>query len=264
MISTGKQCTVPDCKQLDFLPLQCSCNKFFCQQHYFEHGVSCEQLKQNFDVCSSTNSTVFKCSSEDCKEVSLLALKCLKCDKHYCIKHRYHTKCYDLKTSTPTPKISEQEIQKVYGLVDQKVTEQLAKALKKPNSKKTANKIILMRLRGRATGETNIPTTDRVYFTVYFLKKDETVGSLPVYVSSTWSIGRCIDSVAKLCSLANNNNQVNGMKLRFFVKETQEILVAALSERLQVLIANATIFDGQDLVLDYTQECEPLNKILFV
>ncbi|XP_053213754.1 LOW QUALITY PROTEIN: AN1-type zinc finger protein 2A-like [Panonychus citri] len=122
----GKNCSNPNCKQLDFLPVVCdSCNKVFCITHYPYESHSCPnsfQRDNQVPVCPLCNqpvplrkgespdirvnshiedecqdgravrkrSTIYKnrCSFEKCKKKELIPITCDVCRKNFCLKHR--------------------------------------------------------------------------------------------------------------------------------------------------------------------------------
>lgn len=91
--SLDKRCSHKDCKQLDFLPLECKCKQLFCSKHFALHADECP-LKE--DVVSDGKNKIeelYKCSEVGCKNTSLVALICEKCKKHFCVTHRHVTGC---------------------------------------------------------------------------------------------------------------------------------------------------------------------------
>lgn len=89
----GKQCAEPNCKQLDFLSLNCKCGKVFCKEHFNIHVQTCVGSKQLTEDEVTKITDVFKCSQSDCNITSIVPLICEKCNKHFCIKHRHIVNC---------------------------------------------------------------------------------------------------------------------------------------------------------------------------
>ena len=87
----GNNCII--CNKLDFLPFSCNkCNKKYCMDHRL-HG--CEKLNNNIMNINKTNNKTnntkkYKCSQKVCKEKNTISQLCKKCNKYYCIKHRFH------------------------------------------------------------------------------------------------------------------------------------------------------------------------------
>lgn len=223
----GSQCGCKDCKQLDFLPFTCSfCSAIFCKEHFPAQSHNCPNFKDN--VSSGTEKTAtFPCSDESCKNGTLVEMKCVKCEKNFCLSHRYHgclemdetEKARELKKWT-APK---EEFMEAKNVVDQEIT----KKLRKSKNSAMANKVQLMKLKGKAIGCKGIPTTDRLYFQVHLptsLAAKSTEKTKAVFVSNTWSIGKIIDSIADLSKIPNSNNVANAQKLRLFYFDTGEIV----------------------------------------
>lgn len=124
----GENCSLPTCKRLDFLPFACGlCNKSYCRDHRdFTHHVGCPGIAQNRQapVCplckqvvpgasssSERNAAIDhhieqgcpspqaetnrrkkanRCAIEGCRKSELVPLKCSRCNKIHCIRHRNH------------------------------------------------------------------------------------------------------------------------------------------------------------------------------
>lgn len=109
-----KHCSHKDCKQLDFLPLECKCKRLFCSKHFALHAEECP-LK--VDVVSEDKSKieeVYKCSEAGCKSTSLVPLICEKCKQHFCVTHRHVVGC-----SPPDPEVIAAEKEKYAAPVKQ-------------------------------------------------------------------------------------------------------------------------------------------------
>jgi len=125
----GAHCEVPSCKQLDFLPFQCNaCNGSFCLEHrsYRDHAcastsskiISCplchtkltigttmeshlekecnfvhskssvsENTKNNRTKTSQSHE--FPCEMKGCHGFELVEIRCPKCRRRFCLKHRF-------------------------------------------------------------------------------------------------------------------------------------------------------------------------------
>ena len=96
---------------------------------------------------------------------------------------------------------------------------------------------------------------DRVYFLIYppstFRQK-----SKAVFVAKQWSIGRVIDSVADLCDIPNRNNQIAATKLRLFHHHDGQMLCTEMEGKLDQLLNEGTVLDGETLVLEYVTETD--------
>lgn len=110
----GKRCC--ECNFQDFLPFYCNmCNKYYCKEHRKDHicikknsqkykTINCPMCFKDFILEEDedennyilkhfeNNCSAFKekCSFTNCNNHQYL-LKCSKCNKKYCIKHRHHS-----------------------------------------------------------------------------------------------------------------------------------------------------------------------------
>lgn len=87
-----KRCSKLDCKQLDFLPLQCKCTKLFCSQHFNEHVTNCEELNNASQLLEKIHD-LYLCTHEGCNVKCLIPITCEKCLKHFCVIHRHVVSC---------------------------------------------------------------------------------------------------------------------------------------------------------------------------
>lgn len=88
----GDHCQQEGCNQTDFLPLQCKCGKVLCRVHFLAHCQSseCELAPKPREVNLKSDDQIFKCSEKGCRKGNLHEMLCVKCQKHYCIEHRFH------------------------------------------------------------------------------------------------------------------------------------------------------------------------------
>ncbi|KAJ8731131.1 hypothetical protein PYW07_004295 [Mythimna separata] len=96
---------------------------------------------------------------------------CSKCSKHYCIEHRFHPTCPEIDDETMAAKIEQLEaprrqFREANKHLQEKITENIRKALQSSAKVKTASKIHLMRIKQKAIGPKTIPPSDRVYFAI--------------------------------------------------------------------------------------------------
>ncbi|XP_041357276.1 AN1-type zinc finger protein 2A-like [Gigantopelta aegis] len=122
----GNHCFNSSCKKLDFLPMKCdACANIFCRDHiqYATHNCPESYKKDNqVPVCPLCNVPVSvkkgdlpdvivgrhidndcqsdtakqrrkvytnKCSFKSCKQKELVPVKCDKCHKNFCLRHRH-------------------------------------------------------------------------------------------------------------------------------------------------------------------------------
>ncbi|KAL3085234.1 hypothetical protein niasHS_010303 [Heterodera schachtii] len=123
---SGKHCSVPDCRQLDYLPITCdACSRILCKQHRTYDAHSCtESYKKNvqFPICPLCQQTVPikrgekpdlrvnehierdcrselakkgrwapKCGVKNCFRRELVPMVCKDCAVHFCLSHRHQS-----------------------------------------------------------------------------------------------------------------------------------------------------------------------------
>jgi len=135
-----------------------------------------------------------------------------------------------------------------------------AKSDKKVSTKnlKMAAKVQLMKLKQNADGNKAIPTNERIFFRVHFpTKKSDTIGSKNAFVSSKWLVGKVVDTLADLCHIENpNNSSTVTKKLRIFGRQNGQLWSTNLSESLESTLENEKAFNGESLILEYTEESD--------
>jgi len=91
----GKKCSFIECGRQDYLPFFCEfCKKYYCLEHRTIDKHKCPIDNKIINI-KKTKSVFYKC--ELCKEKQLFELKCSKCNKHVCLKHRYQDKHHCVK-----------------------------------------------------------------------------------------------------------------------------------------------------------------------
>lgn len=257
----GKICGLSECKQLDFLPFKCThCQLIFCIDHYMPDKHICTQ-NDTVPVSEAIEPMKhYHCTYDDCSVSSLAEMCCQVCKKHFCLQHRHHG-CVD-KDQAVRDKEREKweaprkqfEIAKAEA--ERQVDANLNRAKKKESLNKTALKVQLMRLKGKAIGFKGIPTSDRVYFLIY-PPLAVPQKSKAVFMARQWPIGRVIDSAADLCNIPNRNNQTAARKLRLFHQHNGQMLCTEMERKLEQLLNEGTVMDGETLILEYVTETDP-------
>ncbi|CAH8545636.1 unnamed protein product [Schistosoma turkestanicum] len=100
-LSIGAHCSQEDCKQLDFLPIQCEyCDRIFCKIHSSITAHNCpvpnstyqssrsiqSQFHSDHEDDDSTNNKL--CSYHSCNQRQLVLLSCDACHGNFCISHK--------------------------------------------------------------------------------------------------------------------------------------------------------------------------------
>lgn len=243
---TGRQCCHPDCKQLDFLPVICGlCEEIFCKDHSMPINHNCSKIVDNVITTKPVQIESLKCSEDGCKEHSAVEMTCGKCNKHFCLSHRHHSSCHENKDSVLPWRIPKMQFAKAKAETDKQIDEKLKAAQRDTASRATANKIRLMKMKGKAVGDNKIPVVDRVFFTVH----PPSGNSRPLFVSKSWTIGRSLDFFAKKLNTENNNAKPGCSKLKVFCKD--ERFALDMNATMCSLIEKKVICDGEPLVIEY-------------
>ncbi len=123
-----------------------------------------------------------------------------------------------------------------------------------------AQKIRLMKIKGKALGENKIPAVDRIYFSVQppWVNENADYKPSPLFTSRQWSVGRTIDLFSKKLKVVNKNNEMNEPKLRLF-RMLDGKLLAKTTEVVMGTLMGAVVQDGDSLIMDYVKE-ENLNE----
>ncbi|XP_023954299.2 AN1-type zinc finger protein 1 [Bicyclus anynana] len=281
--SLGEHCQNKDCNQTDFLPLQCKCGIVFCRQHFLDHCLSgeCSLAPKPKEVNFENEDQIYRCSSKGCKKGNLHEMLCNKCNKHYCIEHRFHPSCPEIDDETMAAKVEQfeaprRQFREANKFLQEKITENIRKALQSSAKVKTASKIHLMRIKQKAQGPKSIPITDRVYFAikkptdmqskaVTIVNDESTIkciesltldpdlkDTVPVFISKKWSLGRTIDSICDTCNIRNDNNKIGDIKLRLF-RQLDGYCISPLKMDVDIeeLLAKEVLLEGDKLVIEY-------------
>lgn len=244
----GDRCAVTDCGQLDFLPVGCSaCGATFCKDHYlpFQHSCPASSLPQRPDGGSQDSQPppLPVCALTSCRTKELVEMLCPHCQLHFCLQHRHQVDHNCVHYAPP-----QERMVQTAALVQQ-IQEKAAN--KKPTrqgvkSDQLAAKVQLMKLKQKSKGLTELPAQERVYFLVELPLE----GKAPeaVFVSSTWSIGKCVDYIASLCRIPNYNNQAG----------RPHLTLGSFSDRMDVILKDLLdgqlLYNGQTISLHYIEK----------
>jgi hypothetical protein len=83
-------------------------------------------------------------------------------------------------------------------------------------AQKTAAKVQLMKLKMKSAGDSGLPETERLYFLVLPPGAAAGGGGVACFVSSRWSLGKVVDTLAQFTKTPNLNNQAKAKKLTIF------------------------------------------------
>ncbi|XP_039753203.1 AN1-type zinc finger protein 1-like isoform X2 [Pararge aegeria] len=189
--------------------------------------------------------------------------------------------CPEIDDETMSAKIEQfeaprRQFKEANKFLQQKITENIRKALQSSAKMKTASKIHLMRIKQKAQGPKSIPVTDRVYFAIkkpidlqpkaVIIVKDENnikniesltldpdlKDTVPLFISKKWSLGRTIDSICDTSNIKNDNNKIGDTKLRLF-RQLDGYCVSPLKMDVEIeeLLAREILLEGDKLVVEY-------------
>lgn len=114
-----------------------------------------------------------------------------------------------------------------------------------------------MRTKGSATGPKNIPMDERCYFLVYSPIKISyrfMGNKRAIYVNMNWTVGKATDAIAEMFKVENKNNTFDTTKLQLFHHSSGECICNTMDTLLTDLIKMSLIIDGENLILEYTNE----------
>ena len=216
----GEHCSHQDCKQLDFLPIQCvKCKLTFCRNHIADSKHECtasddRTLQNEKSILTERKTDVskfYECCYKDCKQREIILIKCRECDLQSCLKHRFPAahECYKLKKKEIHTARPKEKIEKMMHPKLTNVPPHCSRVGHK--SKKTAKKVNEMKLKLKSAGDSRIPVSERTYFYVHIIPQERT---LPMFFSCEFSIGKVLDTIAAYAKLKNENNKKHSRKLR--------------------------------------------------
>ncbi|KAJ7273451.1 hypothetical protein B0H12DRAFT_1089438 [Mycena haematopus] len=99
MIEIGSQCSYPLCKEIDFLPIFCRCQLYFCREHSSADTHACTYTRPT-EHAPNPSSLLQRCAADKCLKPSLESFvssdaegrtpaKCPSCDAAFCAEHRH-------------------------------------------------------------------------------------------------------------------------------------------------------------------------------
>lgn len=129
----GAECSIDTCKLNDFLPFTCQhCSLIFCKNHFNIISHNCQSSIDNVITNSGKTFKNYICTNDDCKNSSTVEMNCSKCQKHYCLGHRYHG-CFEESPDDIAKRIKlwekpKEEFNAVKTVVDTKINVNLKKS----------------------------------------------------------------------------------------------------------------------------------------
>nr|CAD7195087.1 unnamed protein product [Timema douglasi]CAD7405332.1 unnamed protein product [Timema poppensis] len=253
----GQQCALNGCEQLDFLPFPCAhCKLLFCKEHCQPDSHACSLANTATLITSAASSLSYVCSQPDCSSSSPVEMTCPVCEKHFCLQHRYHTCKDNSRGRRKEERMKVLEARKQFAVAKEEADKQVEATLHKARQKsgvvsKTALKVHLMRIKGKAVGPKTIPASERVYFMANPPASMKRPGKA-VFVSKQWHLGRMLDFIAETLDVPNKNNIPGTPKL--VLVHSSEWGEGVVSEnmglKIDELIAEDVLVEGETLFLE--------------
>lgn len=243
----GKHCGLKDCKRLDFLPFECDgCSGVFCLDHKGRTAHACSDVNYAKET-EQIDHPVYSCCYQACKATELVPVKCDLCRKQYCLSHRLPE---DHECESLPQRERDGPLQKKISALAE-TAKQKSDTSKKKNhmtvkQQKMAAKVSLMKLKMKAKGDNDIPIERRVYFDLYLSMKQR---NEPIFLNSTWSVGRVVDSIAAKQGITNTNNTSLEKRLVLCNQHTGSIFSYSIT--LDDAIKQELLFSGSSLELKY-------------
>ncbi|KAK7023777.1 AN1-type zinc finger protein 1 [Favolaschia claudopus] len=102
MIQVGATCSQPLCKEIDFLPILCRCQLYFCREHSPADAHACSYRPPESSAVSVPSSPLQRCAVDKCNKPSLesfvssdaqgrISATCPECNASFCAEHRHPT-----------------------------------------------------------------------------------------------------------------------------------------------------------------------------
>ena len=255
----GKHCFVSDCKQLDFLPFECTyCSMTFCKEHFGLESHGCEKKPNNTVTEKRRNEDVYMCSVNGCCKTELAPIRCSRCDVQVCLSHRAEQDHACSKFELPKERmVKTREVVETIAKKNEEGREAAsnkAKLHRNPKAQRMAAKVQLMKLKQKSKGDQSLPAEERIYFRVILPKGGKGGPPVGAFVSRKWSMGRVIDALASSCGVQNRNNVTGAKKLRVFRFQDGHNLCTELEKPIEQFVEGEQVFNGDSVVLEYMDE----------
>ena len=247
----GQHCSLPDCNDLDFLPLICNlCQEVFCKLHSSYDSHNCPKWSpSSVDTTTKTFSVAKHCCQlSGCDNSETVEIRCPKCAKNFCMKHRIEAdhQC-EVRPGDYMPKTAQLVSQILAGKAKPPDHQpKAASGAKSVKSQKTQAKVHLMKIKGKAVGDKSVALPDRVYFQVILPGGS---GDKSVFVSKKWSLGKAVDNMAEHCRVATKR----GLDKLQVLRKSDNLPVngGKLDTTVEQLVTDEKLFSGDVLVFTY-------------
>ncbi|EJW80978.1 RNase H family protein [Wuchereria bancrofti] len=218
----GKNCSLETCKKLDFTPFFCNiCEKYFCDEHRFNHGCQFKNLDVEQLAATSCDGSKplksFLCSMNGCFTCEIIRIDCQRCGLNFCLKHRYPEEHQCDTQTVKNEQINDgyqEELKKKMSMIIAADRMDIAGAniiSSLPQKEKLMDETVQ-----RRADRIAIPPAEQMFLFVVENQKRE-----PVMVSKRWTIGRCLDQITRQLSISNNNASFGTKILRLYCETDQ-------------------------------------------
>lgn len=209
---------------------------------------NCPNFEPKFQTTGSDSVSVLgKCAYCNQSVPDTELVLCDKCNAKHCLPHRH----YDSHRCT---KNEPNKDQKTPSLAAKPMTNTSGPNVKGTKNESLAQKVALMKLKQKASGQSSVPMSERLYFRVEYQRSAEqnNFDTKEMFLSKEWSVGKCIDWLASHLSLVNNNNNPMASKLVLsLVSEDKQVL--PMSQTLKQLESEGLFRNGDTVCLKYVQ-----------
>ncbi|CAG9540265.1 unnamed protein product [Cercopithifilaria johnstoni] len=204
----------------------------FSGEHRFDHGCQFEKLdvgQSTTSICDSSRSLKpYLCSKDGCFTSEIIRIDCQRCGFNFCLKHRYPEEHQCRSQGVTNGQINsnlQKELKKKMSMIVAADSRNIAETsvhspLQKKKSmdetaQRRADRIAIMRLKLNIRN-CSIPPDEQMFLFVTENQKRE-----PVMVSKSWTVGRCLDQIARQYSIPNGNATFATKVLRLYCEADQ-------------------------------------------
>jgi len=229
LFDIGAQCSHASCKEIDFLPILCRCQSYFCRLHSSADAHDCTYTKPPESIpLPAASSTLRRCAVDKCTKPSLEAFiasdadgrtpaRCI-CQATFCAEHRHpksHS-CQIQPAAAPKNEAARALLARNFPSTSKTKTTSAPRAPKIPTDPvKLAQfrKIELMKMRHRAVPVdpklATLPQDDRLHIKVAREDNTEKV----FWVRKSLGTGRVLDLLAAQLGLSSDSSPLQLLKV---------------------------------------------------
>ncbi|KAK0441155.1 uncharacterized protein EV420DRAFT_1631584 [Desarmillaria tabescens] len=251
LLDIGRQCSLSSCSQVDFLPIKCRCDLFFCKEHIIPDAHGCRLAATTRAVNDSTLPKFQRCAVPDCSKPSLDAFSgqgsaaCPRCSQSFCADHRYpeaHS-CSSASSSESTSRNAAAEalIAKHFPATSKASSRRTPKIPTDPVKLAQYQKVELMKMRHRAIPAdpkdkpTSVPIGDRLHIKlqvydsdqekIFWLRKSIVTGKALDLLATQMKISTSVTKPLQLSDTRDGHILVNSEPLAAQVEDGSSILI---------------------------------------